>query len=75
MSSYEPELFPGLIIRMRGSSTVFLVFKTGELVITGAKTFPEIVRSFREVRIRASNCKPVEGQVDRYKKDGGVLDL
>jgi len=39
-SSYEPELFPGLIFRpIHGTdSTVFLVFASGRVVVTGAKT-------------------------------------
>ena len=35
---YEPEVFPGLIYRMKDPKTVFLVFSTGRIVCTGAKT-------------------------------------
>jgi len=35
---YEPEVFPGLIYRMQDPKTVFLVFSTGRIVCTGAKT-------------------------------------
>ncbi len=35
---YEPEVFPGLIYRMAEPKTVFLIFSTGRIVCTGAKT-------------------------------------
>jgi len=35
---YEPEQFPGLIYRMDEPKTVILIFTSGKLVITGAKT-------------------------------------
>jgi transcription initiation factor TFIID TATA-box-binding protein len=35
---YEPEVFPGLIYRMADPKAVFLVFSTGRIVCTGAKT-------------------------------------
>jgi transcription initiation factor TFIID TATA-box-binding protein len=34
---YEPEVFPGLIYRMKEPKTVFLLFSTGRIVCTGAK--------------------------------------
>ena len=37
-SSYEPELFPGLIYRMEVPKVVLLVFVSGKVVITGAKS-------------------------------------
>ena len=39
-ASYEPELFPGLIFRPlhSTSSAVFLIFRSGRVVATGAKT-------------------------------------
>ena len=35
---YEPEVFPGLIYRMQDPKTVFLIFSTGRIVCTGAKS-------------------------------------
>ena len=37
-ATYEPELFPGLIYRMTEPKVVLLIFVTGKVVITGAKT-------------------------------------
>ena len=34
---YEPELFPGLIYRMRSPKIVLLIFVSGKVVITGGK--------------------------------------
>ncbi|MGA2790235.1 MAG: TATA-box-binding protein [Candidatus Bathyarchaeia archaeon] len=39
---YEPEQFPGLIYRMDEPKTVILIFTSGKLVITGAKTEIEV---------------------------------
>jgi transcription initiation factor TFIID TATA-box-binding protein len=35
---YEPEVFPGLVFRMTEPKTVFLIFSTGKIVCTGAKS-------------------------------------
>ena len=34
---YEPELFPGLIYRMKSPKIVLLIFVSGKIVLTGAK--------------------------------------
>jgi len=44
-SMYEPEQFPGLIHRMVDPKTVILVFASGKLVCTGAKTATDVYRS------------------------------
>ena len=44
-SMYEPEQFPGLIHRMIYPKTVILIFSTGKLVCTGAKTEKDVFRS------------------------------
>lgn len=35
---YEPELFPGLIYRMKEPKIVLLIFVSGKVVLTGALT-------------------------------------
>tara|TARA_A100001015_G_scaffold103684_1_gene115110 strand:+ start:542 stop:1237 length:696 start_codon:yes stop_codon:yes gene_type:complete len=37
-TSYEPELFPGLIFRLSAPKVVYLLFRSGRIVVTGAKT-------------------------------------
>lgn len=45
-SSYEPELFPGLIYRMVKPRIVLLIFVSGKVVLTGAKIRQEIYEAF-----------------------------
>jgi len=44
-SMYEPEQFPGVIHRMIDPKTVVLIFASGKLVCTGAKTEKDVYRS------------------------------
>jgi len=44
-SMYEPEQFPGVIHRMLDPKTVILLFASGKLVCTGAKTEKDVYRS------------------------------
>jgi transcription initiation factor TFIID TATA-box-binding protein len=39
---YEPEQFPGAMIRSKGESVSFLIFASGKAVIAGAKSFSEL---------------------------------
>ena len=48
-SSYEPELFPGLIYRMVKPKVVLLIFVSGKIVITGAKFREEIYQGFENI--------------------------
>lgn len=48
-SSYEPELFPGLIYRMVKPKIVLLVFVSGKVVLTGAKQREEIYQAFEAI--------------------------
>ena len=48
-SSYEPELFPGLIYRMMKPKVVLLIFVSGKIVLTGAKVREEIYRAFEQI--------------------------
>ena len=44
-SMYEPEQFPGLVHRIRGS-TVALVFASGKVVIVGSKSYEELNQAY-----------------------------
>lgn len=48
-SSYEPELFPGLIYRMRSPKIVLLIFVSGKVVLTGGKKPEEIYQAFENI--------------------------
>lgn len=47
--SYEPDLFPGLVFRTTAPKLVFLLFRSGKIVITGAKCRKEIDETFRSL--------------------------
>ncbi|KAK2147347.1 hypothetical protein LSH36_557g00070 [Paralvinella palmiformis] len=48
-TSYEPELFPGLIYRMVKPRIVLLIFVSGKVVLTGAKVRQEIYDAFENI--------------------------
>jgi transcription initiation factor TFIID TATA-box-binding protein len=47
-TSYEPELFPGLVFRTINPKVVFLIFRSGKIVSTGAKSNECIRKVFKE---------------------------
>lgn len=47
LSCYEPELFPGLIFRIKNA--VVLLFVSGKIVITGLKDYNEICLLFEHI--------------------------
>lgn len=44
--SYEPSLFPGAVLRVENPKVVFLLFRSGKIVITGAKDLAAIQNAF-----------------------------
>lgn len=48
-ATYEPELFPGLIYRMKDPKIVLLIFVSGKVVLTGAKKREEIYTAFENI--------------------------
>ncbi|XP_054801540.1 TATA-box-binding protein-like [Prosopis cineraria] len=48
-SSYEPELFPGLIYRMKHPKIVLLVFVSGKVVLTGAQERDDTYKAFDSI--------------------------
>ena len=48
-TTYEPELFPGLIYRIHGKSLVILIFHSGKIIITGARNKNEIYTTFEKM--------------------------
>jgi transcription initiation factor TFIID TATA-box-binding protein len=78
-SSYEPELFPGLIYRMLKPKIVLLIFVSGKIVLTGAKVREEIYQAFELIYPVLSgktafalssqtpiNMMQISGRVDHY---------
>ena len=63
-SSYEPELFPGLIFRplSKEQNVVFLVFRSGRVVVTGGKT--AVALSDAWTRLETTLAPFADGGVD-----------
>lgn len=47
---YNPEIFPGIIYRKPESTLVILIFGTGKIILTGAKSTSDIKDGLREIR-------------------------
>lgn len=60
-SSYEPELFPGLIYRMKKPKVVLLVFVSGKVVLTGAKHRGQIYQAFETIYPALTEFRKGEG--------------
>jgi TATA-box binding protein (TBP), component of TFIID and TFIIIB len=65
-ASYEPELFPGLIYRLVSPRVVFLIFVSGKVVITGAKTEKDMTDALTKmypvlVEFRKQNVTQIPG--------------
>src|SRR3989344_2556479 len=41
-TEYEPEQFPGLVYKLRGTNATFLLFTNGQIVCTGTKSKEEV---------------------------------
>ncbi|KAL3521591.1 hypothetical protein ACH5RR_019740 [Cinchona calisaya] len=47
--AYDPEIFPGMIYRMKNPSVVLLIFASGKIVITGAKLRDDTYKAFKNI--------------------------
>lgn len=62
-TDYKPEQFPGLVLRLEEPKTAALLFRSGKVVCTGAKTIKDVERAIKKV------CDKVAGAGFRvYKK-------
>jgi len=53
---YRPEQFPGLVFRLKRPKTATLIFGSGKMVCTGAKSEQEARRAVRRVVRELKNC-------------------
>ncbi|VVB53711.1 TATA-box-binding protein [uncultured archaeon] len=60
-TEYEPEQFPGLVFRLDKPKTVMLIFRSGRIIITGAKTPEDATKAAKRTR-------------DMVKEYGAVID-
>jgi transcription initiation factor TFIID TATA-box-binding protein len=68
-SEYNPESFPGLVFRLKQPKTATLLFRSGKLVCTGAKTLKhvqiavdKVTESVRTAGVKVENSPTVEVQ-------------
>jgi transcription initiation factor TFIID TATA-box-binding protein len=47
---YEPEQFPGLVFRMKNPKVVTLIFSTGKVICTGARSKDDVELAFQNLR-------------------------
>ena len=64
-SEYEPEQFPGLVYRMAEPKVAFLLFGSGKIVITGA-------RSVKDVHIAVEKVSRKLKSIGAFKKEKPV---
>ncbi len=48
-TEYNPEQFPGLVIRIKDPKTSALIFSSGKVVCTGARTIPDVHESLKKI--------------------------
>lgn len=48
-TEYNPEQFPGLVIRIKEPKTSALIFSSGKIVCTGARTMPDVRESIKKI--------------------------
>ncbi len=48
-TEYNPEQFPGLVIRIKEPKTSALIFSSGKIVLTGARSMEEVERSIEKI--------------------------
>lgn len=46
---YNPDTFPGLVYRLRTPKVTALIFKSGKMVVTGAKSISELVLAVKKI--------------------------
>ncbi|KAK8810866.1 hypothetical protein WA556_003949, partial [Blastocystis sp. ATCC 50177/Nand II] len=56
-TTYEPELFSGLIYRMMNPKVVLLIFVSGKVVVTGAKDDDDIKKAFSRITPVLYSCR------------------
>jgi len=66
-TEYHPEQFPGLVFRIKSPKTATLVFSSGKMVCTGAKSEEQAIKAVRSVvqKLRKGGIK--------IKKDADIV--
>jgi len=48
-TEYEPEQFPGLVYKLENPKTTLLIFRTGKVVIAGAKNIDDVIDATKKL--------------------------
>ena len=57
---YEPEQFPGAILKLKEPRASLLLFKNGKIICTGSKSEKEVRNAIDQaIRMLASHAKPL----------------
>jgi len=68
---YEPEMFPGMIYRMKNPRVVLLIFASGKIVITGGKSFKDVKKAAEKIsELLRDEGLVIENKVLEPLKDG-----
>lgn len=66
-TEYNPEQFPGLVFRLESPRTATLIFRTGKMVCTGAKSEELAIKAVRTV------VQKLRKQKIRIKRDAVIM--
>lgn len=60
---YNPDQFPGLVYRMQQPKVTALIFKSGKMVVTGAKSVMELIQAVKKIlRTLIEKGIPIQGR-------------
>ncbi len=65
---YEPEQFPGAILKLKDPKTSLLLFKNGKLICTGAKSDKDVGRSINTAYGRIKDYTKKRSPTEDLKK-------
>lgn len=72
-AGYEPDMFPGLVLRLTEPKVVYLCFRSGKVVITGARDREMISESFEkvytEIMLPFIDTKTTEANSAQYRHE------
>ncbi len=80
-TEYNPEQFPGLVIRIKAPKTTALIFSSGKIVCTGARTLEKVEESIKQIiksleKINVKITVKPEIKIQNIVASGGVgMDL
>ena len=68
-TEYNPEQFPGLVIRIKEPKTSALIFSSGKVVCTGARTLDEVDKAIQKIIESLKNFFSDKEVLDVLKDD------